>query len=138
MPWPWRGRPGRARRPAHRDGSDDCSGVLVVRLIDDSRSGKAEARANGLASAAASVYAEASRTARIDASSVARLLGTATGHALTSRVVALDAQVGIARVRVTERGRVLDDVGDRSAVAPGLAVLAGHGGRRTGPFSSPS
>jgi len=38
------------------------------------------------------------------------------------RVAALDAQVGIARVRVTERGRVLADVSDRSAVAPGLAA----------------
>jgi len=79
----------------------------VVRLIDDSRSGKAQARANGLASAAASVYGEASRTASYDARSVARLLG---GRTLRMRVAAVDAQVGIARVRVTERGRVLADV----------------------------
>jgi len=32
-------------------------------------------------------------------------------------------------VRLTERAQVLADVGDRSAVAPGLAVLAGHGRR---------
>lgn len=104
-------------------------GILVVRLIDDSRSGKAQARANGLASAAASVYGEASRTASYDARSVARLLDTAGGRTLRMRVTALDTQVGIARVKVTERGRVLADVGDRSAVAPGLAVLAGHGRR---------
>jgi len=60
-------------------------GILVVRLIDDSRSGKAQARANGLASVAASVYGEASRTASYDARSVARLLGTADGSTLRMR-----------------------------------------------------
>ncbi len=109
-------------------------GILVVRLIDDSRAGKAQARANGLASAAASVYGEASRNASYDA----RLLGTAAGRTLRMRVAALDTQVGIARVRVTERGRVLAEVGDRSAVAPGLAVLTGHGRRRIGRSRSPS
>ena len=103
-------------------------GVLFVRLIDDSRSGKAQARASGLANAAASVYNEASRTASFDARSVARLLGTVSGRALTARLTALDTQVGIVRVRVVQRGRVLADVGDRSAIAPGQTILTGHGG----------
>ena len=102
---------------------------LVFRLIDDSTTGKSEARANGLASAAASVYAQASRTASYDARGVARLLGSENGHALLARTASLAKQVGIARVTVSQAGRVLADTGSPSAIAPGLTVVAGSGGR---------
>ena len=104
-------------------------GFLVFRLIDDSTTGKSEARANGLASAAASVYAQASRTARSDARSVARLLASENGAALRTRAVSLAEQVGIERVTVSQAGRVLVDTGDSSAIAPGLTVVAAAGGR---------
>ncbi|HET9105381.1 MAG TPA: diguanylate cyclase [Solirubrobacteraceae bacterium] len=106
-------------------------GFLVLRLIQDSGAGKAQARVNGLASAAASVYAQASRSASYDARTVARLLESVPDRGLRARVRQLDRQVGIARVVVSEGGRPLVDVGDRTAVSPGLAVVAAGHGHRT-------
>ena len=73
-------------------------GILVLRLIDDSRTGKAQARANGLASAAASVYGQSSRSASYDARTVAKLLESAGDRTLRARALQIDRQVGIARV----------------------------------------
>ena len=102
-------------------------GILVLRLIDDSLTAKSQARASGLASAAASVYLQASRSASYDARTVARLLEPVGVRTLRARALKIDRQVGIARVIVAEGGRVLADVGDRAAIAPGLAVVAaGH------------
>ncbi|MGH3610499.1 MAG: HAMP domain-containing protein, partial [Pseudonocardiaceae bacterium] len=98
-------------------------GFLVFRLIDDSQQGKADAHANGIASAAASVYQQASRSASYDARTVARALENVNGKLLQRRAAALVAQVGIVRVTVADGRRTVADVGGRTAVAPGVAIV---------------
>lgn len=106
-------------------------GFLVFTLINDSQQGKAQARANGIASAAAGVYEQASRSASLDAKTLARELeGTGAGG-LPARVAALTAQGGFARVTVKSASRTLADVGNASAVAPGLAIVKQAGSSRT-------
>jgi diguanylate cyclase (GGDEF)-like protein len=106
-------------------------GLLMFRLISDSQQGKADARASGLASAAASVYQSESSLARADAEALARDIGRFRGPAVTARFSTLARQAGLARAMLVTRGRALADVGDRSAIAPGGAVLVQSGtGRR--------
>jgi diguanylate cyclase (GGDEF)-like protein len=103
-------------------------GVLAFTLIGDSESGKADARASGLASAAASLYGSEMASARTDARTVARELTDIPGSALRSRLTALAAQSGLARIAVVSGRRTVADVGDHTAVAPGTAVLRSGGG----------
>ncbi|MGI8414008.1 MAG: diguanylate cyclase [Solirubrobacteraceae bacterium] len=98
-------------------------GFLVFRLIGDSEQGKADARASGLATAAASIYAAASNAARFDAEEIARDAAVVARGALRARVSQLASQVGLTRVRLHEGSRIVVDVGDRSAVAPGIASV---------------
>ena len=103
-------------------------GFLVFRLIADSEQGKADARASGLASAAASLYQSESAAGSADAKTIARALGAArSSRAIRSTVVALADRAGLARVTVTVGSRAVADVGDRTAVAPGLAVIGARG-----------
>jgi diguanylate cyclase (GGDEF)-like protein len=104
-------------------------GVLVFALIDDSQTGKAEARADGIATVAATVYEDASMQASLDARTVARDLARAPVSKLKSRAAALGAQAGLARVTVQVGSTRLVDVGDRTAIAPGIAVVTASGGR---------
>jgi diguanylate cyclase (GGDEF)-like protein len=96
--------------------------VLVFRLISDSQNGKADARASGLASAAASLYRSESASGRTDAETIARQLAT-TGSGLLPNLAAISARSGLARVMVRRGSKVLVDVGNRTAIAPGAAVL---------------
>jgi diguanylate cyclase (GGDEF)-like protein len=106
-------------------------GVLMFRLISDSQQGKADARAGGLAAAAASLYQAESALGRGDAEALARSVGRLHGQALTARFSAVARQTGLARATLTEGARTLADVGDRTAIAPGGAVLVQSGtGRR--------
>ena len=105
-------------------------GVLVFRLIGDSEQGKADARASGLATAAASLYNSASDTARFDAQTIARGTAALSGPALSARVSQLAAQAGLARVRLRAGLRTLTDVGDRTAIAPGIASVSAPGRAR--------
>jgi diguanylate cyclase (GGDEF)-like protein len=102
-------------------------GVLVFRLIGTSEQGKADARASGLASAAVSVYASASANARLDATTIARELPTSIGPAFHARLKMLVARGGLARVVVKRGTRVIADIGDRSAIAPGRATVKASG-----------
>jgi diguanylate cyclase (GGDEF)-like protein len=102
-------------------------GVLGFRLISDSEKGKADARAGGLASAAASVYQSASAQARTDAAAVARDPALQSAAKRRARLAALASSAGLARATVTRGGVTLADVGDVTAVAPGVATV-----RRTG------
>src|SRR6185437_3802693 len=71
-------------------------GFLGFRLISDSETGKADARASGLASAAMSLYQSDATAARADAATVARdpaLLSPATRR---QRLAALAASTGLA------------------------------------------
>ncbi|MGZ4239883.1 MAG: diguanylate cyclase [Solirubrobacteraceae bacterium] len=102
-------------------------GVLGFRLISDSERGKADARAGGLAAAAASVYESAIAQARTDAAAVARDPALQSAARRRARLAALASSGGLARATVIRGGVMLADVGDRTAVAPGVATV-----RRTG------
>jgi diguanylate cyclase (GGDEF)-like protein len=103
-------------------------GFLVFRLISDSEQGKADARANGVAGTAAALYRSASTAGSGDAQTIARDL-SASGSARSTRAIrltvsALASRAGLARVTVTVGSRTVADVGDGTAVAPGLAIVA--------------
>jgi diguanylate cyclase (GGDEF)-like protein len=102
-------------------------GVLVFRLIGTSEQGKADARASGLASTAVSLYASESANGRLDAETIAREVAGIHGPALQSRLRMLVARSGLARVVVRSGNRLLADVGDRSAIAPGHATVPASG-----------
>jgi diguanylate cyclase (GGDEF)-like protein len=109
-------------------------GFLVFRLISDSEQGKADARASGLLTAATRVYQSESAAGSTDAQAIARRLGPRpggappAGAAVRTRVAALAAQAGLARVVVSVGASTVANVGDPTAVAPGIATL-GTGGR---------
>jgi diguanylate cyclase (GGDEF)-like protein len=103
-------------------------GFLVFRLINDSANGKADARANGLAITAAALYNHEAAGARADALTIGRDSALLTGRALQARLRAFAARAGLARITVTQRSRVLADVGDRTAVAPGTATVTDRSG----------
>ncbi|MFZ0041949.1 MAG: diguanylate cyclase [Solirubrobacteraceae bacterium] len=98
-------------------------GFLVFRLIDDSQTGKADARASGIAATAASSYETASSQASYDARSVARDLALTPISQLRTRATKLASQAGLARVSMKVGSRPEFDVGDRTAIAPGIALV---------------
>jgi len=101
--------------------------VLGFRLISDSEQGKADARAGGLASAAASVYQSAAAQARTDAAAVARDPGLQSAAKRRARLAALASSAGLARATVSRGGVTLADVGDPTAIAPGVATVTRSG-----------
>ena len=101
--------------------------VLVFRLISDSQNGKADARASGLASAAASLYESESASGRADAETIARQLGV-SGLSLLPSLGAISGRSGLARVTVRRGSKLLADVGNRTAIAPGAARLGATSG----------
>jgi diguanylate cyclase (GGDEF)-like protein len=103
-------------------------GFLVFRLIDDSQAGKADARAAGIAATAASSYESASTRASLDARTVARDLARVPKNRLQARARVLACQAGISRIVITGGGQTVS-VGDRSAIAPDIAVLRAAGTR---------
>jgi len=106
-------------------------GVLMFRLIDDSQQGKADARAAALASTAGSVYQSAAAAGRADAESLAHDVGSLSGKALSVRFATLATRAGFARATLASGSTTLADVGDRTSIAPGSAILRqGVGGRR--------
>jgi diguanylate cyclase (GGDEF)-like protein len=112
-------------------------GFLVFRLISDSEQGKADARASGLLSAATSLYQSASAAGSTDAQTIARALGSRlrgappAGSAVRTRVAALASQSGLAKVTVSFGSRTAADIGDPTAVAPGIATLGVGAGEMT-------
>src|SRR6201996_4305830 len=109
---------------------------LVFRLIDDSQSGKADARAEGVTAVAQSVYGRASTPASLEARTLARALAGTPASQLAARTAQLAGQAGLARVTVRVGSRLVADVGDRSAVAPGIAVVTGAAGTPTRTISA--
>ncbi len=101
---------------------------LVFRLIGDSEQGKADARANGLATAAASLYTNQAAAARADAETISRSGLLLSRRDLSSRLSVFATRAGLARVVVSSRGHVLADVGDRTALAPGVVTVKGAPG----------
>jgi diguanylate cyclase (GGDEF)-like protein len=98
-------------------------GVLMFRLISDSQQGKADARAAGLGSAAASLYQSEVAAARTDAETLARAVGRLNGHRLATRFASLAREAGLARATLSNSSTVLADFGDKTAIAPGAAIL---------------
>jgi diguanylate cyclase (GGDEF)-like protein len=96
---------------------------LVFRLIDDSQTGKADARAAGIASAAISAYRTASSSASVDARTLARDILLTPAPQLTRRVRQVARQAGLERVTVQVGSRRRVDIGDRTAIAPGIALV---------------
>jgi diguanylate cyclase (GGDEF)-like protein len=98
-------------------------GFLVFRLIDDSQTAKADARASGIAATAQSVYDRASVTASLDARAVARDVDNLRPAQIRARLTAIARETGLARVAVTVGADRPVAVGDRTAIAPGLALV---------------
>ena len=97
-------------------------GVLVFRLIDDSGHAQTQARASGLLAAATSVYSNQEAAARSAATALARAVANLPAHRLRSRLQIAAAQAGLVRVQLVRDGRVILDLGNRTAVAPGTAA----------------
>ena len=98
-------------------------GFMVFRLISQSEQGKADARVSGLATAAASLYRSESAVAKDEAATIAPGIAADHGAGLRARLTALTSRSGLARITVSLGPRLLADVGDRSAVAPGAAAV---------------
>jgi diguanylate cyclase (GGDEF)-like protein len=98
-------------------------GFLVFRLIDDSQSGKADARASAVASTAESAYRNASMQASLRARAVAGELALVPPAKLDPRAQVLAAQAGLARLTVKVGAVEEVDIGDHTAIAPGIAVV---------------
>jgi len=98
-------------------------GVLMFRPINDSEQGKADVRVSALAAAAGSLYESEVASARTDAETIGRAIGSLHGKTLSVRFAALATQAGLTRATLSDVSRTLMDVGDRSAVAPGSAIL---------------
>ncbi|MHB8657299.1 MAG: diguanylate cyclase [Solirubrobacteraceae bacterium] len=105
-------------------------GVLVFRLIGDSEQGKGDARANGLATAVGSVYLDAEDAARADAQAIVRNPRLLSGPGVSKRLERLARAAGLVRVVLRRGEKVLSDVGNQSAIAPGSAavIMGGSGG----------
>lgn len=97
-------------------------GVLVLRLINDSSQSQNQARVNGLLAAATSVYSSEEAAAQGAATSFARNAADISQRQLRARLHGVLAQAGLVRVQLVRDGRVILDVGSRSAVAPGTAA----------------
>ena len=106
-------------------------GLLVFSLINASEQGKADARVSGVAVAADGLYRSDAATARARAAALAHDAGLLRGTSLRPRLTAVAAQAGLARVVIRRGPRVLADVGDRNAIAPGSARVIGGSGSST-------
>jgi diguanylate cyclase (GGDEF)-like protein len=103
-------------------------GFLVFRLISDSQSGKADARADGLVTAATSLYNEEISDARLDAQTVGKALEGTPRADMRVRLLALDDGSGLARLRVTEGNQTIVSIGSTASVAPGSVIIREPGG----------
>jgi diguanylate cyclase (GGDEF)-like protein len=98
-------------------------GFLVFSLIDQSQTGKTDARAAGVAATAQNVYGNASLAASLDARTIARAIANTPAAQLRHRITMLARGAGLARVDVTVGSSRRLTVGDRGAVAPGIALV---------------
>jgi diguanylate cyclase (GGDEF)-like protein len=98
-------------------------GLLMFRLIDRSESGKAIARASAVANTARNMYVAASTQASLRAGTVAGDLALTAPAKLDARAGVLARQIGLDRVTVKVGNAREVDVGDRAAIAPGVALV---------------
>ncbi len=112
-------------------------GALVLRLIADSQQAKVDARASGLATAAQSLYHRSSATALAEARAIALNTVLHRSPRLARELERLRVRAGLARIVLRQAGQTIADVGDRSAIAPGEAVIpSAPGGEITVTVSS--
>jgi diguanylate cyclase (GGDEF)-like protein len=104
-------------------------GFLVFSLIDQSQTGKTDARAAGVAAAAQNVYDAASGSASFDARTIARRIAGTPAAQLRRKVTTLAGGAGLPRVDVTIGSGPTLTIGDRTAVAPGIAIVPATGSR---------
>ncbi|HZV75274.1 MAG TPA: diguanylate cyclase [Conexibacter sp.] len=115
-------------------------GVVVARLVSDSQHAKASAQNRASAAAAVADFQRLSSAGTRDAralahdAALAAALRTPPTTDDRARAAALAARLGIVRVRLLRDGKVLADVGDKSAIARGVVrvraaapTAAGHG-----------
>lgn len=102
-------------------------GILGYRLIDQTTSGRAGARASGLITAGSSVYAADQEQARSAAEAVARSVATLPLAQVRTRVTTAATGAGLVRVVVRRDNKTVISYGDQNAVAPGTVLArAGH------------
>jgi diguanylate cyclase (GGDEF)-like protein len=94
-------------------------GALGFRLIDQTTSGRAGARASGLITAASSVYTADEEAARSDAKAVAESIARLSDAQIRVRVAKARASAGLVRVLVERGGSTIVSDGSTNAVAPG-------------------
>ncbi len=94
-------------------------GVLGFRLIDQTTSGRAGARASGLVTAGSGLYTADEETARSAAEAVAQSVAKLPAAAVRSRVARAASDAGLVRVVVQRNGRTIASYGSQRAVAPG-------------------
>ena len=102
-------------------------GFVFYRVIADSQTGKVDAHAAGLGEAARSFYEHTLLLDRADAHRLA--LNAVLLGARGARLRTLMTEAGLKRVVITQAGRTLVDMGDATAVAPGVTRVsfpAGH------------
>jgi diguanylate cyclase (GGDEF)-like protein len=102
-------------------------GVLGFELIDSAGQSKADARAAGIASTARSVYESDSHQASHEARTIARSLAYVPVSQLSSRVDAMLAGTGLARIVVHVGKSRTISAGSADAIAPGIAVVRPSG-----------
>lgn len=98
-------------------------GFLVFSLIGESQAGKTDARAAGIATTAQNTYDAASSSASLDARTIARQIAGTPVAQLRRQVTTLAREAGLARVDVTVGSGPTLTIGDRTAVAPGIAIV---------------
>ena len=98
-------------------------GVLGFRLIDATSSSRAGARASGLVTAASGVYTADEDSARSAAKAVGEAIERLPTDQVTARITQVANAAGLVRVSVVRNQRMIADIGNRTAVAPGAAVV---------------
>src|SRR3954447_7103329 len=112
--------------------------IVLFRLISDNETGKADASIAARQRAAISLYREATRRADGAVQGVGNdrvLAASLLSHNVDRarrRAVQLLRSRGIDRIALTQRGRLVFDVGHSDAVAPARRDLSGLSGRRFG------
>lgn len=103
-------------------------GFLVFRLIGESEQGKIDARASAFATVAKNVYSAAGGAAQSDAGNIAGDAAKLPPQQLGAQLSQLSSRAGLARVTIQVGRRTVADIGDRSAIAPGIATVGLAGG----------
>ncbi len=119
-------------------------GVVVVRIVSDSEHAKATAQNRASTAAALAAFhglaqdgARAARALAQNPTLAAALRTPATTADDRAAAAALARERRLARVRITQAGRTLADVGDRDAIARGAARVASevHASDAAGPIT---